>query len=236
MIEQRQPDKTPCQKIEKLNMRVLSLAMFVGGSVGISNTDAFVSVLTARAPAVSRRRYPAAPPLRMTVAYPEAPSDDKSKHKRRASKSVRSNIHVASTLQEYKAAVVDDADGRIVCVKFYAPWCRACKSVAPLYNRMASRYPDVKFVEVPITANTAQLQQGLGVPSLPFCHIYHPTAGLVEELKMSKPKFRHAETTLQTYIFGECLLSTDDEAKLDVGAYDTKLNKEVVRFWKRKKM
>jgi len=51
----------------------------------------------------------------------------------------------------------------------------------------------------------------LGVPSIPFAHIYHPEAGLVEEMKASKPKFREFQQTLQSYIVGSCDLPEDEE-------------------------
>jgi hypothetical protein len=54
---------------------------------------------------------------------------------------------------------------------------------------MATKYPDVIFVDVPVTNENANLHQGLGVPSLPFGHIYHPAAGLVEELRLTRKLF-----------------------------------------------
>ena len=52
--------------------------------------------------------------------------------------------------------------------------------------------------------DNAVLHQGLGVPSLPFGHIYHPTAGLVEEVKINKQVFTTFERVLETYVKGYC--------------------------------
>ena len=70
------------------------------------------------------------------------------------------------------------------------------------------------FVDVPVTPENADLHQGLGVPSLPFGHIYHPTRKLVEELKISKKHFPFFARTLKTYIDGECVLHYDEEGEL----------------------
>ncbi len=114
-------------------------------------------------------------------------------------------IMTVNNLLDYKRHVVDETD-RLVCVRFYAPWCRACKAVAPLFARLATQFPTVKFVEVPLTKDNAFMLQGLGVPSLPYGHIYHPEAGLVEERKMNKKVFGKLAYILSTYVHGECAL------------------------------
>jgi thiol-disulfide isomerase/thioredoxin len=108
-------------------------------------------------------------------------------------------------LEEYKK-VVGDEKTKIVAVRFFAPWCKACKAVAPLFHRLTSEYPNVMFVDVPVTEQNANLHQGLGVPCLPFGHIYHPTSGLVEELKLSRKVFSTYAKVLKTYVEGECLV------------------------------
>ena len=75
--------------------------------------------------------------------------------------------------------------------------------MAPLYYRLANTYPNVSFVEVPVTTKNVDLHQGLDVPSVPFGHIYHPTAGLVEEMKISKKYFPKFQDTVTVYV-NEC--------------------------------
>jgi hypothetical protein len=72
--------------------------------------------------------------------------------------------------------------------------------------------PDVKFVDVPVTNDNANLHQGLGVPSLPFGHIYHPSAGLVEELKLTRKFFPVYEQSLHSYYTGSCDIPDDEES------------------------
>lgn len=123
--------------------------------------------------------------------------------------SSRSPVTTVSTLEDYKSAVVDEPN-RLVVVRFYAPWCRACKAVASGFRKLALDHSDVKFVEVPLTKTNAFLHQGLGVPSLPFAHIYHPEAGLVEERSINKKIFGDFKHVLQTYIDGECQIDWED--------------------------
>ena len=57
-----------------------------------------------------------------------------------------------------------------------------------------------------MTNDNANLHQGLGVPSLPYGHIYYPEAGLVEELKISKKYFPTLLKKVRWYDGGECSL------------------------------
>lgn len=113
------------------------------------------------------------------------------------------NFHVVRTLEEYKRVVGDEKE-KIVAVRFYAPWCKACKAIAPSFYRLASTYSNVIFVDVPVTQENTNLHQGLKVPSLPFGHIYHPYGGLVEEKRISRRYFSSFAKSLKSYTDGQC--------------------------------
>lgn len=81
---------------------------------------------------------------------------------------------------------------------------KACKAIAPAFYRLASLYSDALFIDVPVTPDNANLHQGLGVPSLPYAHIYHPISGLVEEAKISKKHFPNFARSLKFYVQGVC--------------------------------
>jgi thiol-disulfide isomerase/thioredoxin len=108
------------------------------------------------------------------------------------------------TITDYKEKVVDEKD-QMVVVRFYAPWCRACKAAQQPYRRLSRAFSGqrIKFVECPVTESNAFLHEGLGVPSLPFGHIYHPEAGLVEELSINKKVFKDFERVLKYYVNGQ---------------------------------
>lgn len=113
-------------------------------------------------------------------------------------------MQTVETLEEFKKVICSNKDDKLIVVRFYAPWCKACKAIAPAFYRLASLYTDALFIDVPVTPDNANLHQGLGVPSLPFAHIYHPTGGLVEELKISKKHFANFARSLKFYVQGGC--------------------------------
>jgi hypothetical protein len=69
---------------------------------------------------------------------------------------------------------------------------------------MASLYPNITFLEVPVTNQNTNLHQGLEVSSLPYGHIYYPGAGLVEEMKISKKYFHNLVRMVRWYDKKEC--------------------------------
>lgn len=130
----------------------------------------------------------------------------------RTNPSKRTSIRDVESLVDFKRCVVD-SDTKLTVVRFYAPWCRACKANQPLFRKLAAAYEtnaNVQFVQVPLNQNTAALQQGLGIPSLPYGHIYHADAGLVEERKISKQSFAIFEQVLHTYAQGFCDATYDE--------------------------
>lgn len=83
-------------------------------------------------------------------------------------------------------------------------------AVAPHFYKLAKMNPNVVFVDVPVTETNASLHQGLGVPSLPYGHIYHPQSGLVEEMKLTRKDIPDFREKLQSYTEGRCAISTTE--------------------------
>ena len=75
---------------------------------------------------------------------------------------------------------------------------------------MAMLHPDVVFVDVPVTPKNKALHQGLGIPSLPYGHIYHPNGGLVEEQKLTRKHVAQFKHKLESYLLGNCELPEED--------------------------
>lgn len=113
-------------------------------------------------------------------------------------------------------------------------WCKACRAVERPFRRLTKDFPTVKFVEVPVTKENAYLHQGLGIPSLPFAHIYQTTkkgisdggsATLVEEMKISKRVFANFKQTLGEYASGGCQVFYDETTGCVVDSYTFNDNK-----------
>ena len=123
----------------------------------------------------------------------------------------RTNIIHVESVQEYKEQVVNEKEC-ISVVRFYSQYCKSCQASEPHFYKLASEFGNkedtsgikVHFVEVPLNKNTSILHEALEVPSLPWTHIYHPDAGLVEERAVSKKYINDVRKCLRCYVYGEC--------------------------------
>lgn len=82
----------------------------------------------------------------------------------------------------------------------------------PYFYKLAHTYKDALFVEVPVTDKNANLHQGLGVPSLPYAHVYHPEGGLVEEMKINRKYFPRFAKVVNSYAQTSCNLVDGETA------------------------
>jgi len=132
-------------------------------------------------------------------------SENKPRRRRSESKQPLSVVTMVDNLQDYKSVVAEERN-KITVVRFYATWCKACRAIKPKFYQLSQLHPEVSFVEVPVTEQNSDLHQGLGIPSLPFGHIYHPDAGLVEEMKIGRASFGKFAKTMSWYADGFCQL------------------------------
>ena len=76
-------------------------------------------------------------------------------------------------------------------MKFYAPWCRACKSVEPKFLAISK---DKKYADIPIIFGQMSVQhnkqyvKSLGIMALPSMQIYAGSEGLVENFPCGPSK------------------------------------------------
>jgi len=133
-----------------------------------------------------------------------------------------SNLQLVKTLDQYKS-VVGQENERIVVVRFFATWCKACKAIAPYYRRLALQYPDVLFVNVPVSESNTDLHRGLKVPSLPYGHIYYPNIGMMEETKISRKHFGRFARVLRSYVEGTCDLEDYETLRASHGNMEGKM-------------
>lgn len=167
---------------------------------------------------------------------PSVRNSMKERQQRRRAKRAEPMLQI-SDIHQYKDEVVDSADSSIVVVRFYASWCKACKAIESNYHRLPQEFPSsVKFVEVPLTKENAYLHKGLGVPSLPFAHVYYnddhidnngtgeklSSCRLVEELKIKKNKFSEFKRVIKSYINKECDVHYHSGKNIGVTAASTR--------------
>jgi hypothetical protein len=98
---------------------------------------------------------------------------------------------------------------KVVRLRNFYILLQACQAVAPHFYHLATLFPDTIFVDVPVSEKNAALHQGLGIPTLPFAHIYHPT-GLVEEQKLTRNQVAPFKVKLQSYVTGSCPIPDND--------------------------
>ena len=107
------------------------------------------------------------------------------------------NVRHVESLSDYKSIISKSGDKTVV-VRFYAKWCKTCKSLAPAYYKLARLNPGVTFLDVPVLETNASLHQGLGIPSIPYAYIYYKGV-LVEEMKMSRQRFPTLVSKVKMY-------------------------------------
>ena len=138
-----------------------------------------------------------------------------------------SSIERLETPSEFKSVVMDEQDSLVV-VRFSADTCPSCRSTSHLFRKWSrdNETPsndgklEVKVVEMPLNkATSAFMQDKLRVDQLPYCHLYHPKMGLVEEqLVMNKIDFRVFVDVVEKWAAGlatadydSCILCSKDE-------------------------
>jgi thioredoxin 1 len=96
------------------------------------------------------------------------------------------------TDEEFVAEV--EQDSGVVLVDFWAPWCGPCRMMAPVYEKMAEKYPKIKFCKVNTTENIEKAGE-YGVTGIPCIIVFkegkeldrlvgfRPEAAFEEELK-----------------------------------------------------
>lgn len=94
------------------------------------------------------------------------------------------------------------AAGDLVLVKFYASWCRACKTIEPRYKRLANEFHDVaRFYEVEFSANK-DLCRRLGIKKLPCVQFYKGPDGCLDTVMCGPSKFADVKLKLKD-VLGE---------------------------------
>ncbi|KAL7504344.1 hypothetical protein ACHAXN_002250 [Cyclotella atomus] len=80
---------------------------------------------------------------------------------------------------------------KLMVIKFYAPWCRACKAVEPKFIQISKdeKYDNIPIIfgQLSVQHNKAYVKQ-LGILALPSIQIYAGSEGLVENFPCGPSK------------------------------------------------
>jgi len=100
--------------------------------------------------------------------------------------------------EEYNALVQDAAaSNRRVVLKFYASWCRACKAMAPKFERVAKEYAgEFEFHELLFDTNQALVRKK-GIKVLPYIEIIVGSKGVVDEFTCGASKVPMLKSRLE---------------------------------------
>ena len=126
---------------------------------------------------------------------------------------------------DFQKYVLEEPD-RLTLVRFHAPFCRACKAMAPQLDRFARLHPHVNIVQIAWNKQNVaatQLIRSLRVNKVPHGQLYVPSVGLVEEANLGKQYFADVGRIVDSYQTGVCELPEDvnEYSKLYESPYTT---------------
>ncbi|KAJ8599567.1 hypothetical protein CTAYLR_004655 [Chrysophaeum taylorii] len=97
-------------------------------------------------------------------------------------------------------AAMEASNEALVVVKYYASWCRACKTIEPRFKRLAVEFHDVAgFYEVEFSANK-DLCRRLGIKKLPCVQFYRGAEGCLDTVMAGPSKFADVRAKCETLL------------------------------------
>ena len=81
-------------------------------------------------------------------------------------------VKTIGSVWELDEAILDAQQSeRLMVVKFFAPWCRSCKSIKPRFDKLARARDDIAFYEVSFVA-AKETCKHCKITYLPTMHVY----------------------------------------------------------------
>ena len=71
--------------------------------------------------------------------------------------------------------------GKLVIVDFYADWCGPCKNIAPKYEELSKKYPNVDFCKVNVDENE-ETSEKQAISAMPTFRVYKGATKHVDEV------------------------------------------------------
>ena len=112
------------------------------------------------------------------------------------------------TFDEFKTAVAS-----LCIVDFHATWCGPCKTIAPLYNTLATKHPTVPFYKVDVDEVQAATQAA-GVSAMPTFQVW-TQGSVVAEIKGANPDALTKLVSVATKLSYTNAANTEDQEDQD---------------------
>ena len=97
--------------------------------------------------------------------------------------------------------------GKLVVVDYFASWCGPCRKIAPFFEELSGRYPDVLFLKVQQDGEGGDICRMAGISAFPTFKFYINGTEKME-LKGASPQkleeainFQHALAVLPPSVF-----------------------------------
>jgi thiol-disulfide isomerase/thioredoxin len=141
-------------------------------------TDAFRLPMHHRLPQSGRRRASAPAAAMWDRLRRSAPGDTEDMAEEPPSKPKAGGATLLADEDAYNAKIAQaQAENRVVVIKFYASWCRACKAMAPKFSKVSKDWPELEFCEILFDDNKKLCKQ-LGIKVLPYIEVSAPHTGM----------------------------------------------------------
>jgi len=97
-------------------------------------------------------------------------------------------IYQINSKEMHDALLAQNPD-KLIILKFFAPWCRACKGLAPRFKNVAMQdaNQNIVFAELNVQPNRDYVKK-LGILALPNVHFYAGSQGVVENFPCGPSK------------------------------------------------
>jgi len=104
--------------------------------------------------------------------------------------------------EEYTSFLASNPDSLVV-MKFFAPWCRACKGLSPKFTKISidPSNAGVIFAQFDVQHNK-DFVKSLGILALPNIHFYAGEEGMTENFPCGPTKVPILRTKLDQYVNG----------------------------------
>ncbi|TFJ87588.1 hypothetical protein NSK_000939 [Nannochloropsis salina CCMP1776] len=83
--------------------------------------------------------------------------------------------------------VLNSAGNKAVIVDFFATWCGPCKVIAPYFEELSTKFPDVVFIKVDVDENE-EVAAFAGISAMPTFQVYKDGKKVGELMGAAKDK------------------------------------------------